>query len=417
MTASDSSFSVSLPERASLENLRKQAKTLHKQRRESPAPGEDPPTLSGTQHEIAQQYGFASWPKLVAHFAPVDPSDRVKRDGGRVWIGGVPRLGWGRATDLTYLGALEAAFVAGPRPLDLTQLMGDSGLCFRLRWAREDQPLRWCGSGPVGEWPDERAALNAATGYVFDWRYGHDTSASIDRVAAEIDAGRPMLAYAIKHDVSLVYGYEDGGRRVLVRDYWATDDPHVMLIEDVTAITGWLTEVNDPAPRGAAFRAGLNLAVKRWHEPTQPSDHSPEPYYYYGPRAYRQWIGDLQRAAELTDKQRDNLYFLNGWTYCTLWSTRHDHAGNYLRDNARHLPADAAPHLEAAAACYGRAAERLGPWDPADLAFGFVKQKPADGWTAETRRREIALLQDLLTLDTEAMTHIERALAVEDTAV
>ncbi|MEM7626178.1 MAG: hypothetical protein AAF333_11330 [Planctomycetota bacterium] len=429
MTASDSSPSPSvsssavvsfpgknpeaLPARASLENLRKQAKTLLKQRRASLTPGDDPPTLSGAQHELARRYGFVSWPQLVAHFKPADPADRVRREGGRVWIDGVPRLAWGRATDLTYLGALEAAFVGSDRPLDLTQLMGDSGLCFRLRWARENEPLRWCGSGPVGEWPEERAALNAATGYVFDWRYGHDTAGGAERVAAEIDAGRPILAYAIKHDVSLIYGYEDAGRRVVVRDYWATDDPHVMPIEDLTAITGWLTAIDPPAPRADAVRAGLALAIERWHEPTQPSEKSPEPHYHYGPNAYREWISDLRRAEPMTDEQRGNLYFLNGWTYCVLRTGRHDHAAKYLRANAGHLPADAAPHLEAAAACYDRAARRLGKWDAADPTFGFVKQKPADGWTVETRQREIALLEDLHALDAEAIGHLEQALVTD----
>jgi ankyrin repeat protein len=47
---------ASLPERSSLEFLRKQAKT---RRRERGIP------LSQAQHELAREYGFASWPRLV----------------------------------------------------------------------------------------------------------------------------------------------------------------------------------------------------------------------------------------------------------------------------------------------------------------------------------------------------------------
>ena len=75
---------------------------------------------------------------------------RVRRDGGRVWIEGVPRLSWGSSPEPTYIGALEAAFRSSDRPLDVTTLMGDSGLCFRLRWATTADGA-FCGSGPCGE--------------------------------------------------------------------------------------------------------------------------------------------------------------------------------------------------------------------------------------------------------------------------
>jgi hypothetical protein len=47
-----------LPPRPSLEHLRKQAKTRKRERRIG---------LSQAQHELAREYGFASWPKLVHH--------------------------------------------------------------------------------------------------------------------------------------------------------------------------------------------------------------------------------------------------------------------------------------------------------------------------------------------------------------
>ena len=53
-----------------------------------------------------------------------------------------------------------------PSPIEL---MGDSGLCFRLRWATRDGGNAWCGSGPTGEWPEEVSAVNRATGVHFAW--------------------------------------------------------------------------------------------------------------------------------------------------------------------------------------------------------------------------------------------------------
>lgn len=50
-------MSKSLPEKASLDQLRKQAKDVRKS-------GEHP-TLAAAQFALAQQYGFASWPKMI----------------------------------------------------------------------------------------------------------------------------------------------------------------------------------------------------------------------------------------------------------------------------------------------------------------------------------------------------------------
>ena len=47
-----------LPQRPSLEHLRKQAKARKRERAVA---------LSQAQHELAREYGFDSWPKLVHH--------------------------------------------------------------------------------------------------------------------------------------------------------------------------------------------------------------------------------------------------------------------------------------------------------------------------------------------------------------
>lgn len=128
-----------------------------------------PLKLHDAQFVVVREYGFASWPKLVEHLQLRRPADRVQRENGRVWIDGVPRLRWGTSPEPTYIGALEAALRASDHPLDVTNLMGDSGLAFRVRWATRDQGQTWCGSGPCGEWPEKVDALNASTGYVYVW--------------------------------------------------------------------------------------------------------------------------------------------------------------------------------------------------------------------------------------------------------
>ena len=62
-----------LPERPSLEQLRKQAKEhLHTLRAADPSVN-----LAAAQHALAREYGFESWPKLVHHVESMQPANRM----------------------------------------------------------------------------------------------------------------------------------------------------------------------------------------------------------------------------------------------------------------------------------------------------------------------------------------------------
>jgi hypothetical protein len=414
-----------LPERPSLENLKNQAKTLQKQHRAGDADAlarvaalvreaEAPLKLHDAQFVLAREYGFASWPKLVEQLESLAPSGRVRREQGRVWIDGVPRLRWGASPEPTYIAALEAAFRGSERPLDVTTLLGDSGLGFRLRWATRDGGNAWCGSGPCGEWPDEVDALNRATGYVYRWdppEAGAPNSPERHAsIVASIERGWPILGFGQQMDMAVIFGYEDEGRRVVVSDLWASEEAAVMATADAKSVSMFLQRIEPPLARAQAVRAGLTLALKRWREGVVDPDPITGATYHYGDAGYRRWISDLERAESLTDMQRSNLFFLNGWTYSSLHQTRTQHAASYLRAALQHAPAPAHVGLEAAAGCYERIRERLGSWDPRSPMFGFVKQKRLDTWTSDVVASERALLGDLHALESEAFAAIERAL-------
>ncbi|WP_124543780.1 hypothetical protein [Piscinibacter terrae] len=417
-----------LPAHASLENLRKRAKSLVKQHRDGDAEAASrvqallpqatlPLHLHDAQFVIARENGFASWPRLVNSMIGEKPANRVHRQGGRVWLDGVPRLRWGASPEPTYLGALEAAFRGSERPLDLTTLMGDSALCFRVRWATRDQGQAWCGSGPCGEWPDEVAALNNATGYVFEWECAvpgqPHAPHRVQRMKDHIDNGWPVLALGSRMDLSVIHGYEDDGQRVLLSDYWADADPYIIPTSDVKEISAFMLRIDPPLPRADAVRAGVALAVKRWRQGVVEADPITGATYHYGSEGYRRWIADLARFDTLSDAQRGNLFFLNGWTYSSLAMNHGGHAAKYLREGA-HALGEGTPASQAlleAAAVYDQVAARIGRWDPADPAFGFVKQKGIETWTPEVRAKETALLRDLLEMEEAAMRHLEHSLA------
>lgn len=414
-----------LPAQASLENLRNQAKALQKQHRNGEPDAlrrvtavlENAPSplkLHDAQFVLAREYGLPSWPKLVEHVEGRQPSARVLRREGRVWIDGVPRLRWGASPEPTYLGALEAAFRAGERPLDLTTLMGDSGLAFRLRWATRDHGQAWCGSGPCGEWPEEVAALNAATGYVFAWqepeRGAPVSPEHVQRIVEHIDRGWPILGFGAKHDMAVIFGYEAQGERLLLSDYWASEEPSVMSTNDAKSVGLFMQRIDPPLPRAAAVRAGLELALRRWREGVV-QDSSTGATYHYGQAGYDKWILDLERVESLSDEQRGNLFFLNGWTYSSLYGARSQHAAKYLRAHAECLPVTSRGAIEDAARRYDELRERLGKWDTSSPMFGFVKQKKVDTWAPEVRAQEIELLSLVRELDGQAHDDIERALA------
>lgn len=83
-------MSRTLPERANLEFLTKQAKDLlqdakagdaiarERLRAWGPSGASEPPKLADCQHALAREYGFASWPKLRAHVEVLGATDPVE---------------------------------------------------------------------------------------------------------------------------------------------------------------------------------------------------------------------------------------------------------------------------------------------------------------------------------------------------
>jgi ankyrin repeat protein len=94
-----------LPERPSLEQLRKQAREhLDTLRAADPAV-----KLAAAQHALAREYGFESWPKLVHHVESLQPASRMLRPAA---LRSEEKLLWspGRGTDVW---ALIQACISG----------------------------------------------------------------------------------------------------------------------------------------------------------------------------------------------------------------------------------------------------------------------------------------------------------------
>src|SRR6187402_1011855 len=149
-----------LPERPSLEQLRKQAKEYLDTLRAT-----DPSAILATaQHALAREYGFDSWPKLVHHVETVHPANRMRQPAE---LKSDQKLLWsqGRGTDVWALiqacasGDLEAvrALIAKDRSLARSHYDYRKPLYFAVRENRVDivRFLLEHDRNPIDLWIDD----------------------------------------------------------------------------------------------------------------------------------------------------------------------------------------------------------------------------------------------------------------------
>ena len=248
----------------------------------------------------------------------------------------VPSLAWGRGRDCTFCGALEAALAATAHPCAYVDLMGWSALAFRTRCSKWDDKPFWCNSASVGEFPEETKRIEQTTG----WRFRHAMHWGEDHrerftneIVASIDAGRPVVGYGRTLDVSVACGYQDGGARLLWRDY---DKPEEFLPVPAEKIGPWwmfLDRYEAPLPPRAALRLALSAALVNWRQ-EHGSGEGDNAKYWYGKSALDAWTRDLGLDdATLDQALKDKLFCASRFNYLTLVDAR-GAAARFLRANA-----------------------------------------------------------------------------------
>lgn len=327
------------------------------------------------------------------------------RENGRVWLDGVPTLAWGTGRECTFIGALEAALAATELPHTYTDLMGWSGLAFRVRWYHGDTGKRWCPSSPVGEFPEEMTAIQEATGWTLRCEAHFDDpkmARFAPQIAAAIDASRPVLAYDPSRNMGVAYGYEDGGTRLLMRYYARGPERPTIPASELGPMLIFLSERRAPLPQRDALTRTLRTAVRNYRrKPLKWRSGQ----YWYGDRSFEAWMADLGNAKGLRAKDRDLLHFVNWWNaHCLLDARRR--AVEFLRSHARLLDAHGHAALLGAAALYKQEVEILRTPIEVQTAFSGL----AHEWTDAKRRRERRLLATLHKIETNAIHMIEKAL-------
>ncbi|MBD3168342.1 MAG: hypothetical protein GF307_02585 [candidate division Zixibacteria bacterium] len=377
--------------------------------------------LTEAQYALALNYGYKSWDALKKSIQSQRGENivaEIKKKNGKVWIENIPLLGWGKTGENTFAGGLSSALSVTEHPYKYSQLMGYSGLAFRLRWYRRTDEPDWCPSSPVGEFPDEIRAVEELTGWKFfeEARMGkeHSTMEDLaDKMTATIDNGLPALGMAKGNlDTCVLHGYEKTGDgiKLLWDSYW-WDKPAPVAPEEVGP---WLLILNDykqPVDERQKFLQALNSNNWRRKEMTAWGDGmGKECKYHYGDTAFEIWINDIRDAGKFTGEQQQKLFFVNWWVFDCLWDARNQ-AANYLSDNSAILGEDVEPMLKKAADYYRNATGLMNSaMEKKESFYGPWTGKKFEDWDAETREKEAGLLTKVWELDKKAVREIDKAL-------
>ena len=264
---------------------------------------------------------------------------RVGKPGTARLEGIGPIRGFAKQRDCTFMHCLELLLEAVGRNIGYDELMGVSGLAFRLQ-VRVD---RWDVGNPdpaVGD--SVLDPLFAAIGVEYELRVvRREELAEADAlrrvISASIDNGFPVLAANVipPEDWGIITGYQRNGWAWTCRSYNGDARQH-----DRTA-TGWPTAVlivkqikPRPAPKPEHAKS-IRRAVELFEKSAFGS-------YATGRNAFEHWCQMLRSA-----DSRRHLH-PNAWTYVGLIDARQA-ATRYLRSIADEFGAKKRSILEAAA--------------------------------------------------------------------
>lgn len=351
---------------------------------------------------------------------PATLGGSVRRDQDRVWIEGVPTLNWDMGKTCTFAGSLEAALSVTKHPVSYAELMGVSGLAFRTRWYQGTSGQRWCPSSPVGEFPEEIAAVEKATG----WQLR--TVCMLDQkdprmeefqkeLTDSIDRGIPVPAYEPKLNLDVIFGYRDGGHTLLLRDYFKNGQVLELPVEELGPMFIRPAAFGQPLPPRAALLQGLSLAMRQYRRSADPvpdaSAGRKKGDYEFGANALTAWAKDIGDAGSLTDKERELLFFVSWWNFSSLVDAR-DAAVIYLRERAPLLENEGAAALQRAADLYQEETGLLRTaYAQKDAFLGPWSGKGVADWTPAVCQREQQLLTRAAALENQAVAEIAKVLA------
>ena len=331
----------------------------------------------------------------------------LNRDAGKVFFEGLENANIGSPPHTnSVMAARSYAFQAAGADISYEYLMGVSGAAFRLQMYQPE----WCPSAPHAAC-GFRCCDVAQAAVPFDitgFEPKADDVEGVEKarreIVASIDRGIPVICYS--EEDSLVVGYEDGGKVLLVRAYVAGKPGYKPLNKWPWGFGIIKRKAEMPDP-GKTILRSLEIAKELAH-----SKNYYEGHYASGFAAYEIWIAGLNDDKRFENKTPKDLPILaNAHCYSCLVDARAA-AAIYLRGVAGKFPADAQAHLLKAADLYDREQrDVLSKKCPTDIAPYPWSLKKGQSWTSAMRHEQAAILKEAFELDKQAVAEIESALA------
>ena len=366
--------------------------------------------LNEAQYALALHYGFTSWNALKAHIDALDAEIQAHPiqtdpDGGRVILG-FETLDWGGSPQRRANSTMEvfaAILRAMGQDMPYERLMGLSGQAFRIQVAREAFCPSAACAGPG--FNTEKTATHATGCPITWWEVEHakgrpDTDGLRRAIVESIDRGIPALY--VNEETSLLVGYRDNGKSLILRDYFNCNAPNSGYSK--AERQPWSVGIVHPKPAPPDYEKtvadSLRLALRLAR--TDSFDG-----YDSGFQAWSTWCGRLRN--EFPDGREIQFSDMlgNWYPYASLIDARHA-ASVYLNDVARLFPGEPRPHLENAVALFDQMQQSLySRFDVVPAPWAVNENNP---WTQAQRDAQAAVMENALDLERRAFSEIEIAL-------
>jgi hypothetical protein len=342
--------------------------------------------------------------KALVAVAGGNMATKVKRDGDRVWIEGVPVAA---STECNgYVRALASMLSYVGSPVTYEQLMGLSGMAFILQADREH---RWQGKVDAGWWPLDMwglelrtSFLSQAVGFEVEHIQGGIAGKLPEfyreqiqtRLEQSIQAGKPaMMAEGF---CTLIVGYDDAADRPPIWGRCArSTDARIDRCNDWPWDLWLLGKQREPMSPDDADEAALRHAVALAHDSAGPFDKPWSERRFSGQKAYAAWAGLLRDLNEQTEARHHANVSQN-----LKWNRTA--AVKYLRAVAARRKGVVAEELRQAALAF-------------EEVIGLASRLNPGGLENDTAKRQALAgqVEQIAAADLEAFRHIEKALAAQ----
>jgi hypothetical protein len=233
-----------------------------------------------------------------------------------------------------------------------------------------------------------------------------DDAANVQQATAgivdSINGGRAVLAYEPQLNMGVVYGYKQGGRMLLLRDYSGGEEPLRLPPSRLGFLILFIGGRKEAmSPRGAVI-ASLKTTVHNWR---RVRGRAGPGEYWYGKAAFEHWVADIGEAAHFSDEERTSLCGVSAWNVRTLRDARKA-AVTSLMESAEVLAGEVGKALCRAANLYAEEVNLLDTAPKEPDVFGGSPEK----WTADVRCREREVLGRAIKIEEKALAEAEQAL-------